>query len=254
METKNINRENISLITEAQKGNDAAISEIIKLNTNLVHYIAQRFVIHSERFGYDDLFQEGMLGLLDAIKNFNTASGLKFSTLAYNLIRFKIINFINSNSSQFYVPKGTAQVGVAINKFIEEETSNGNPIPSINKISQHIGVSADIVSFFTDRKCVNLSDSPYEGCKYSEIIPDTSLTPDIACEKQSISEGVVDVMNEKLDSEERYILFNHFGFNGRAKTLVSIAKELGISSHVISTKYRGAIRKLKIALTPHAII
>jgi len=62
-------------------------------NISLVHYVLLKFNIAKDQ--YDDLFQEGIIGLIKAIQTFDISKNNKFSTYAYICIRNEIIRYIN---------------------------------------------------------------------------------------------------------------------------------------------------------------
>ena len=64
------------------------MDDLIKSNTGLVHWQAKRFAWCGA--AYDDLVQEGMLGLLIAAQKFDPTRGVKFSTYATWWVRQRI--------------------------------------------------------------------------------------------------------------------------------------------------------------------
>jgi len=54
---------------------------------------------YTGRFEKDDLYQVGMLGLIDAYKHFDSAQGTKFSTYAYYYILGEVNKYIRESSS-----------------------------------------------------------------------------------------------------------------------------------------------------------
>lgn len=72
--------EKIELLKKAQSGDQRARDELINGNLRLVLSVVQRFANRGE--GMDDLFQVGVIGLIKAIDNFNTALNVRFSTYA----------------------------------------------------------------------------------------------------------------------------------------------------------------------------
>lgn len=245
------NADNIALVRDAQAGDKNARDALIIANTNLVHSIAQGLLIKSNLFDYDDLFQEGIIALSNSVYSFDLSIDVKFSTYAYKVIRSKIIDFINSNTSHFSEPKGAALNRIAISKLISEKEAKGESIPSSKEIAETLGITLNSVAPFTERKCVNLFDTAYENHKYFDIIPDKSPTPDEICEKQMLFECLAKTMENALNPDENYILINYFGFKGEVKKMPAIARDLGVSTQNISVKYNRALRKLKHALTPH---
>lgn len=61
-----------------EKGDQKSKEIICKLHINLVYKIAHKYCF--DKGTLDDLIQEGMLGLLDAIETFDYKRGLKFTT------------------------------------------------------------------------------------------------------------------------------------------------------------------------------
>lgn len=93
---KNIDINN-DLIKEAQNGNKEAIDMILKAYTDLVSINAKKyFIIGAEQ---EDLVQEGVLGLLKAIKGYNEGKS-QFKTFAILCIRNQIITAIKVANRQ----------------------------------------------------------------------------------------------------------------------------------------------------------
>ena len=72
------NDETMALIRRAQAGERVAKEAAVMGNLRLVLSVVQRFSNRGEPM--DDLFQVGVIGLLKAIDNFDTAQPVKFST------------------------------------------------------------------------------------------------------------------------------------------------------------------------------
>lgn len=65
---------------------------------NLVHSIAnKRYKQFKHKYSYEDLFQEGCLGLMKAVNRFDTSRGIKFSTYAYPYVDGQILRMIESD-------------------------------------------------------------------------------------------------------------------------------------------------------------
>lgn len=77
-----------------------AVDTMIKANVGLVHDRVKNFKSHyNNDVDYDDLFQDGMIGLLTAIHKFDPARGNKFSTVAFPWI-FQALNRSTNNYSR----------------------------------------------------------------------------------------------------------------------------------------------------------
>ena len=84
-----------TLIETAKTGDEASLRQIVKENSGLVWSVVRRF---SSR-GYDpeDLYQLGCIGLIKAVRRFDTSYGVKFSTYAVPLITGEIKRFLRDD-------------------------------------------------------------------------------------------------------------------------------------------------------------
>jgi RNA polymerase primary sigma factor len=84
-------------------------------------------------YSKDDLCQEGMLGLCEAIDRFDFSYGNQFSTFAYHYIKKAILNFIRENQTVrlatriSYLSKITEQ---AFDRLVQKRRNNSNTINS----------------------------------------------------------------------------------------------------------------------------
>ena len=72
--------EELELIQRAQQGDEEAQTRLIESNLRLVISVARRYV--RPGLPLEDLVQEGAIGLIKAIRNFDVNRGLRFSTYA----------------------------------------------------------------------------------------------------------------------------------------------------------------------------
>ncbi len=83
-----------ALIVRAHAGDSAAGKELATRNIRLVVKWVRPFCRH----GYDDLVQEGMLGLMRAIEKFDTGRGVRFSSYAEWWVKAYARRFANNES------------------------------------------------------------------------------------------------------------------------------------------------------------
>ena len=80
----------------------AIVNHLIARHTGLVNYIVNTFtIISSDR---DDLIQEGMIGLFDAIGKYDPSRGASFKTYASIEIRGNVFNAIRTRNNQKNLP------------------------------------------------------------------------------------------------------------------------------------------------------
>lgn len=90
-------QEVLELIREAKKGNNEATEKLIERYLNTVRKINNKWG------GTDDGFQEGILGIYQAIKTFDESYNTKFMTHLYFHIEAKIRKFIDKE--RYRVPQ-----------------------------------------------------------------------------------------------------------------------------------------------------
>ena len=76
--------ETLKYIKLAQSGDREAMNELVERNMALVRSIVKKYLNRGTE--YDDLYQIGSMGLVKAIKNFDSSYGVRFSTYAVPMI------------------------------------------------------------------------------------------------------------------------------------------------------------------------
>jgi RNA polymerase sporulation-specific sigma factor len=77
----------LELIQKAKSGDQRALARVIKQYEPLVHKTARKYGWMASKHSYDDLIQEGRLGVFKAIQKFQPERGYKFMTLAFPCVR-----------------------------------------------------------------------------------------------------------------------------------------------------------------------
>ncbi len=75
---------NEELVKDYQKGNKKAMDQIVEKNKGLVNYFVNQFCsnLNNSYLDRDDLEQDGYIGLMNAVKNYDPLPGVKFSSYA----------------------------------------------------------------------------------------------------------------------------------------------------------------------------
>lgn len=76
--------------------NEDAVSTIFKKYEPVIDYYARKYVklVDGKGLDYNDLYQEGLIGLDSAIKTYKDQKNIKFSTFAFVCIKRKIMSAI----------------------------------------------------------------------------------------------------------------------------------------------------------------
>lgn len=137
------NDQSVLLFHMIKNGDRNAKTYLIIKNFGMVHKIANKFQNNFSNdcaFSPEDLFQEGILGLENAISMFDPSIAA-FSTYAYHWVSGKIYNFINNNKFSVRVSDTKTQKFTKIDKIIEQLYKQNGMVPTIDEIVSESGFS-----------------------------------------------------------------------------------------------------------------
>lgn len=90
--------EEYELARRAKKGDEKAKQRLAESNLTFVLAVARKFAARGARF--DDLVQEGSVGLMKAVEHFDPKKNVRFATYAVWWIRAYITRYLKDNRSQ----------------------------------------------------------------------------------------------------------------------------------------------------------
>ena len=105
----------------AVKGDSAAENELVLRYSRLVRICASPFFLAGG--DSEDLMQEGMLGLLSAIREYDSKTDVSFKTYADLCIRRRLISAVKSASRLKHAPLNE---GVSLDEILSEENQSGS--------------------------------------------------------------------------------------------------------------------------------
>ena len=100
---------------------------------------------YPRKFDRDDLYQVGMLGLIDAYKHYNSTYGTKFSTFAYYYIVGEVNKYIRENSC-VKVSKGLIELKQKILKCREIMTQKLGRKPTNLEVSLYLDEEEEVIN------------------------------------------------------------------------------------------------------------
>ncbi|MCC6189178.1 MAG: sigma-70 family RNA polymerase sigma factor [Anaerolineales bacterium] len=209
----------------------AAREALVLHNLPLVLSVAGRFR-HSE-LSYDDLIQEGILGLLKAADRYNPERGTRFGTLAVWWIRQSIGRAIANTGRTIRLPVNRAWKLGQIRRITAQLAQLSGDDPRVEQVAELAGLTAEAAAgLLRDGQSVVSLDAPVDPDDRAalERIPDsTAADPEITV----IGHNLTQVLEEslaRLDEREAQILRLRFGLGGgEARPLRAIAAEWRMS-------------------------
>ena len=190
---------------------------------------------YTKNFDKDDLFQVGMLGLIEAYKNYKNNFNTKFSTYAYYYILGEVNSYIRESSS-LKVSKDLLKLSKSIIKAREVMQQRLQREPTNLEIALFLEIDEEKVNEALEAtevvKSLDYQDENIE--LYNSIkVEDNSLNPDILDLKEALKD---------LSFEERNLILARYY---EELTQVETSKELGISQVQVSRKEAKVLQKLK---------
>jgi len=130
----------ITLIRQLQKhekgtrGYQRVLDELVLANRGLVHKLVHKFPIKNSSCSYDDLFQEGVAGLIHAIQKFEVERGYRLSTYAYRWVQAYISRYFQNQGKTIRIPVHLATKEMTARKQIESLTEEIGRTPTRTEI------------------------------------------------------------------------------------------------------------------------
>ena len=209
---------------------------------NLLEYENLVFSIISKYGNYfdkDDLYQVGMIGLIDAYKHFDESVGVKFSSYAYYYILGEVTKFVRENRS-VKVSKDFIKLNSSIEKCRDVMRQKLGREPTDTEVSLFLEIDEEKVSEVRNSmQEVKSLDFCYEE--------DISLYNSVMCFDDETSADVLDLRSEisRLSEEEKALIDVRYY---QEMTQSEASKKLGISQVQVSRKEVKILEKLRCRL------
>lgn len=240
--------EEIKLANRIAEGDQSAKNELVEANLRLVVSLARHY--QGCGLSYQDLIQEGNIGLIKAAEKFDVSKGFRFSTYASWWIKQALSRAIADQSRTIRIPVHMTE---NINKFKKTERellSQLNREPKIKEIADAMGISEkqakEIQSYIVEPTSLDIQVGDDDDTTIGSFIEDTHfINPENAYIKESNGD-VVNAVLDTLSDREANILRLRFGIGGKkAMTLEEVGKEYGLTRERIRQIEAKALRKLR---------
>ncbi|MBR1852645.1 MAG: RNA polymerase sporulation sigma factor SigG [Lachnospiraceae bacterium] len=233
------------LFARIKEGDQAARDAYIEGNLRLVLSVIKRFSSSNENV--DDLFQIGCVGLIKAIDNFDQSLNVKFSTYAVPMIIGEIRRFLRDNTSSIRVSSSLKDTAYKAIYARENLTRKNLKEPTIEEISQEIGIAKEDIAYAMD--AIQNPMSLYEPVFTDG--GDTLYVMDQISDKKNKEETWIEHLSlsdamKKLSDREREIITLRF-FEG--KTQMEVAGMIGISQAQVSRLEKNALSTMRSYLS-----
>ena len=231
---------NLQLIPLAKEGNTEALNKLIEANLPLVTSISKKFT--NRGYEYEDIYQIGCMGLVEAIKNFDEKYNVKFSTYAVPMIIGEIKRFLRDDG-MIKVSRNVKSLAKKLHFDKEALTKKLNREPTVEELAQFSGMDKEEILFA-------LESSASMQYLY-EVIHQDDGSPVLLIDK--LSENAIEDKNiteklalkealRNLDTKSRQIIVLRYF---KDKTQIQVAKMLGISQVQVSRIEKKVLQEMR---------
>ncbi|AIX20366.1 subfamily RNA polymerase sigma-70 subunit [Synechococcus phage ACG-2014f] len=214
--------EEIKLCRQAQLQDHTskyAMTKMVSANIGLVEKLANKLYIKNDQYSFDDLYQEGVFGLIRGVNKFDPAVGCRFSTYSYYWIYSYIMRYCENNLGKIRIPTHLRE---KMRKQKDNKTELDrlkSKVPSVVSLNTIVGESLSLDNVVTYTENISFDDE---------------------------MEHVLVVMDEVLDEREHQVLCSRFGIGGeKPLSQRECAKLHNVTHGAIYLIEKKSIKKIK---------
>lgn len=239
--------EELELARRCQEGDKKAMEQLIHSNLKLVVHIARKYV-NKPGMAFDDVIQEGNIGLMTAALKYDNKFDVRFSTYAVPWINQKIKRAFKTKSRTIYIPSHVTERIVTASLALNRAKSTGAAEDEITKLEEkleevtayELGADRHLLSqsqgiASLDEKVMGDEDGqPSLG----DIIADSAQNPEMRAEVNQTIEILIKAM--KIFSPLDLTVFQmRSGLNDdlETSTIKDVSTAVGYSAEWVRQRY-----------------
>src|SRR5882724_4197956 len=222
--------------------------DLVKSNLSFVVKIASEY--RNMGVPFEDLLNEGNIGLIEAAHHFDPTRGTKFITYAIWWIRKSILKALSQHAAMVRIPnyqlkkvRNVRNTGRMLSRELGREADR-------EEISKELRVTIAKIDEILQMKMRELSLDDKVGRDRDTPISDylvdgRSINPEDELIKNE-SQGVIRMALRSLSDQEQTVIINRFGLEGgRVFTLKEIGEKLGVSRERVRQIENQAKKRLR---------
>jgi RNA polymerase primary sigma factor len=239
--------EELDLARKAHAGDEAARRKLVESNMRLVCNIAKHY--HAPTIPFEDLVQEGAIGLMRAIDRFDPDKGCRFSTYATYWVRQAMGKALLYRSRVIRLPAHILDERKRVNRTREVFEECHGRSPNTEELIQATGFSREKLATLEGAEfdCLSLETGREGQWDYTSIIADSSCDdPELEACNRVNSDRLTELV-ALLPERERKVISMRLGLGGELTPVIlrDLAQQLRCSREAIRQIEARGVRSLR---------
>ncbi|HEX4720245.1 MAG TPA: sigma-70 family RNA polymerase sigma factor [Thermoleophilaceae bacterium] len=214
-----------------ERGDTQARQRLVELYLPLVESFMRRYARGTD--DYDDLYQVGCIGLINAIDRFDASRGDEFAAFAVPNIAGEIRRYLRDRGGSVRLPRRVLELRSAAAQAQGQLRSKLGREPTAAEVATEVGANERDVALALDA-------ASSQALELQESADSGESTLDTTDDRLFLSEAF-----RGLDDRERRIMYMRYIRDAEPD---AIAAELGISRRQLARSTEEALKKLRIGL------
>ena len=242
-------QEEVALAQQAKTGDTKAFQKLVTHNLRFVVAMAKKF--QGQGVPFEDLINEGNLGLIRAVNTFDETRGFKFISYAVWWITQRMRTAIQKTGRVVRLPSHiTESMGKLYRKSLEleQEFEREPTTEEMAEISDTtIKWIEDLVKSYSGP--VSLEDSSAEDRPLIEYLISNDPRPEMQLMQESLKNEIKNLI-KKLKDREAHVLTEYYGLGeDDPKPLEQIGEQLDLSGERVRQIKERALQRLRKSTT-----
>ncbi len=237
---------NEQVVLYQQNGDIVLRNEIVLKNMGLVRSCAMAMRNMYIKFSEpEDVVNEGVIALMDAIETFDPSKGAKFETYATIKIKGAIIDHIRK---QDWVPRNVRKFAKQLDKANSMLYNLNGRVPTNAELAEHLGVSEErLLKNMAD--CSGALVLSFEELLYEDNIDEPAMDnpTDGALLHDEMRRVIAEAIDELREKERQVVILYYY----KNMKYADIAKVLGVTEGRVCQIHSKAVLLLKAKLSPY---
>jgi RNA polymerase primary sigma factor len=242
-------QEEISLSRRARAGDQRARKKLVVRNLRLVVSVAKKY--RGMGLPFEDLIQEGNIGLMKAVERFDPERGFRFSTYATWWIRQAVQRAVADKGRTVRIPVHAGEkIRKATRTYNEISAALGRQ-PTDEEVAERLGWSIDEVrdvrDAMADISSLNVPlGAEEDGSELGEFVEDERVSDAAGEVIHEMELSYFQEAIERLPERHRYVLVRRYGLDDRGPSILAVlSNELEVSRERVRQIQREAEHMLR---------